>query len=213
MTTTERTARFWDRIAERYSKRSLPDPDSTRRKLEITRSRMRPSDVIVDIGCGTGTIALELAPHAARLTGIDVSGEMVKIARRKASESSAANVEFLQAGVIEGLGRFEPGSVDGVCAYNILHLLSDWRSALQIIHKTLRPGGFFISSTVCLANSWVPYRPLIAVMRWFGKAPHVEFIRTETLLDGMRDAGFVGLARPDVGAGRIISFVVATRPT
>jgi ubiquinone/menaquinone biosynthesis C-methylase UbiE len=204
-------ARFWDGIAEGYAKRPFPDPDATKRKLEITKARMRPGDVVVDLGCGTGTIALELAPHGGRLTGVDHSGEMLKIARRKAVDAGVANVEFVQAGVVEGLLRFEPASIDGVCAYNVLHLMSDWRDALRSIHDRLKPGGFFVSSTPCLGESFIPFRPLLAVMRWIGKAPPVEILRADTLLEAMRQAGFVDLTRPDVGGGRIAVFVAARR--
>jgi arsenite methyltransferase len=212
MPPTEDTARFWDAIAERYSKRPFADPEATRRKLEITKARIRPGDVVVDLGCGTGTIAIELAPHARHLTGIDVSSEMLKIARRKATDAGVANIEFVHARLGEGLARFEPASIDGVCAYNVLHLMSDWRDALHSIHDRLKPGGFFVSSTPCLAESLVPYRPLLAVMSWFGKAPPIEFLRADPLLEAMREAGFTGVTRPHVGGSRLAVFVVAERP-
>jgi ubiquinone/menaquinone biosynthesis C-methylase UbiE len=213
MPTAENTARFWDGIAEGYAKKPFPDPDATRRKLEITRARIRPGDVVLDLGCGTGTIALELAPHAQRVTGIDVSGEMLKLARRKASDANVANVEFVQAGLVEGLARFEPASIDGVCAYNVLHLTPDWRDALRSIHERLKPGGFFVSSTPCLAESIVPYRPVLAAMRWLGKAPPVEIFSADALLAAMREAGFTDVTRPDVGGSRMAVFAVATRPS
>ena len=212
MPPADENARFWDGVAEGYAKKPWPNPDATRRKLEITKARIRPGDVVVDLGCGTGTIALELAPHCRRLTGIDVSGEMVKIARRKATDANVANVEFVQSGVVEGLARFAPASLDGVCAYNVLHLVSDWRGALRSIHDRLKPGGFFVSSTPCLADSLIPFRPVLAAMRWLGKAPPVELLRADTLIEALREAGFADPSRPDVGGSRMVAFVVAERP-
>ena len=98
-----------------------------------------------------------------------------------------------------------------MCAYNVLHLLPDWREALRSIHDRLKPGGFFVSSTPCLADSFVPFRPVLAAMRWVGKAPPVELLRAGTLVDAMREAGFSDLTRPDVGGSRMAAFVVGKR--
>ena len=205
-------ARFWDKIAEKYAAKPLPNPDSTARKLEIIRGGLGPAAEVVDIGCGTGTIVLELAGDAARLQGIDVSGEMVKISRRRAKEQGADNVDFRRATVSEGLQGFADESLDAVLAFNILHLVEDWREVLSAIHERLRPGGLFASSTVCLGDSWVPYRPVLAVMRWLGKAPPVEIISPAELVAAMAETGFVDIDRPEVDATSTTAFLVARRP-
>ena len=53
---------------------------------------------------------------------------------------------------------------------------------------------------------------MITVMRWLGKAPPVKIFKTDTLVADMRRAGFVDIERPDVGASKIVGFVVATKP-
>lgn len=98
------------------------------------------------------------------------------------------------------------------CAYSLLHLVEDRTNALAHIHRLLKPGGFFISSTVCLGDSWIPYRPILAVMRWIGKAPMVKTISRPTLLGDITKAGFADVAETDVGADSTIAFVVATKP-
>jgi 2-polyprenyl-3-methyl-5-hydroxy-6-metoxy-1,4-benzoquinol methylase len=205
-------AHFWDKIAEKYAAKPLPNPASTARKLEIIREGLEPTAEVVDLGCGTGTIVLELARDVARIHGVDVSGEMINIARRKADDQGADNVDFRRATVSAGLDGFSECSLDGVLAFNILHLVSDWREALTAIHQRLRPGGLFASSTVCLGDSWVPYRPILAVLRWLGKAPPVEIIRSADLEATMASAGFVDIERPDVDASSTTAFLVARRP-
>jgi len=204
--------KFWDGIADKYAARPLPNPDSTAKKLDIVRSLVDAESTLVDIGCGTGTIALELAPGVGAVRGIDMSGEMVRIARGKATDAGAGNVAFEQAGVLEGLRALDDASVDCLCAFNILHLVAEWRSVLGEAFRVVRPGGSFVSSTVCLNDTWIPFRPLIAVMRWFGKAPHVVFLRAQEVLEGMTAAGFADLQRPEVGADKNTAFVVARRP-
>jgi arsenite methyltransferase len=85
------------------------------------------------------------------------------------------------------------GSLDGICAYSILHLVDDRAAALAQIFRLLKPGGFFISSTVCLSESWVPYGALIWGMQLVGKAPMVKIFDKHTLVDEIRESGFVDI--------------------
>lgn len=204
-------ATFWNRLAEKYSRQPVANPDAFERKIAITRSCMSPGDVILDIGCGTGSLALRLAPHAAHVHGLDLSSEMVRIARDKATVQKVSNVTF-HVGAFDEDISFAPESLDGLCAYSLLHLLEDRTTALQRIYRLLKPGAFFVSSTVCLKESWVPYTPVLRVMRWLGKAPLVKVFTKQSLANDIRDAGFVNLSQPDVGADPTIAFVVAAKP-
>jgi len=202
---------FWNNLAEDYSRQPVENPEAFDRKIEITKSRMQANHTVLDIGCGTGSLALRLAPFAARVHGLDISSEMVRIGRAKAAADQVENVTF-HVGPFDGAVPFEPESLDGICAYSILHLMEDPRASMEQIFALLKPGGFFISSTVCLGDSWMPYRPLIAAMRWAGKAPMVQILPRDSVVEDARAAGFVDIDLPDVGAKNTIAFMVATKP-
>lgn len=205
-------ATFWNNLAEKYSRQPVKDPDAFERKIDITKSRMTPRDVVLDTGCGTGSLALRLAPSAAHVHGLDLSSEMIRIANGKARAQKVDNVTFHTGPLDDSFTAFEPKSLDGICAYSLLHLVGDRSAALDRIYRLLKPGGFFVSSTVCLGETRVPYGPLLRVMRWLGKAPPVTIFSKRTLEDEVRRAGFVDLSRPDVGAKPIIAFLVAAKP-
>ncbi|PSP99401.1 SAM-dependent methyltransferase [Halobacteriales archaeon QS_4_70_19] len=99
---------------------------------------LRPDDVVLDLGTGTGAIALALAGDAGRVVGRDISDGMLERAREKATEQGIDNVEF-------GDGTFrEPnydGPVDVVVSNFAMHHLSDAekREAIDVI-AGLSPG-------------------------------------------------------------------------
>ena len=202
---------FWNRLAERYARKPVEDPAAFERKITLTRDRMGPGDQWLDVGCGTGSLALRLAPSAARIHGLDLSSEMIRIAREKADAAAVSNVSF-HVGPFDDSVPFDAGSLDGVCAYSLLHLMADRDAALARIHRLLRPGGVLVTSTLCLAETWVPYTPLLTMMRWLGKAPPVAVIDKKTLRAEVHAAGFVDVEHPDVGAVSTVEFLIAVKP-
>ena len=202
-------AAFWDRIAEDYARKPWPNPDSTARRLAITRSLLRPTDRLLDLGCGTGTMLLELAPDVADAEGLDVSPEMIRIARGKPAPSG--NVRFAVGGA--DVLRHADASLDVVTAFNLIHLVDDPLASLREIRRVLKPGGWFVASTACLGGSWwPPYSLLIPVMQWFGKAPSVHCFPEDDLRRWYGEAGFTELTAHDVGAEATQPFFTARVP-
>lgn len=204
-------AAFWDRIADDYAKKPFPKPEATERKLAITRSLLGPEARLLDLGCGTGTILLRLAPFVREGVGVDVSPAMVAIAEGKRAAAGVGNLRF-QAEPAGTLAGVPDASFDGVCAYNLLHLVPDPAALVAAVHRVLRPGGVFVSSTSCLGGVWFPpYALFLPVLRWVGKAPAVTLFTAEELRGMLTAAGFVGLEEPDVGDTAPGVFLVARK--
>ncbi len=205
-------AMFWNGIAEKYAAQPVENPDAFDRKIAATKARMKPEDVVLELGCGTGSLALRLQAHAAEIHGVDVSDEMIRIAREKAEAAKADHVTFHVGALEEGLEGFAPESVDVALAFSLLHLVEDRAATVRWLFERLRPGGTFVASTVCLGKRAWFFAPLIFLMRLFGKAPRVWFVTPEQLVDEMREAGFVDVERVDVGAKDTVAFTLATKP-
>lgn len=203
--------RFWDQIAESYARKPVDDEAAFERKKEIVRNVLTPTSQVVEVGCGTGSLALDLAASAGHIHAIDLSAEMVRIARGKAEAQGVGNATFHKADVAT-LPPLEAGSFQCALAFSVLHLVEDRPALLNALFDLLEPGGTLVSSTVCLGGSYVPYGLILPVMRWFGKAPPVWILKEDTLRSEIEAAGFVSVEAPDVGTGRDVVFLTARRP-
>jgi arsenite methyltransferase len=208
---TAADAKFWNDLAEKYAAKPVENISAFERKKSITRDLLRPDSTVLEIGCGTGSLALSLAPRAGHIHGLDISAEMLRIADQKRQAQGITNVTFRE-GTLDADAPYPPHSFDSVWAYSILHLVPDRRRVLATLFELLKPGGSFVSSNVCLGDSWAPYGAMIAVMRWFGKAPVVHIYNRATMLRELGEAGFVDVTEHDVGASKQVAFVVAKKP-
>ena len=142
-------SRFWDRHAKGYAKRPVADEAAYRQKLKVTQNYLKPDMEVLEFGCGTGTTALIQAPFVKHILATDISGGMLEIARAKAAAQGVGNVTFQQVS-IEELDAPD-ASFDVVMGHSILHLLQDRKAAIAKVHRMLRPGGAFVTSTACPA--------------------------------------------------------------
>lgn len=178
-------AAFWDRIAPRYARMRIFNLAAYDATMARVKTHLRDTDRVLELGCGTGSTAFLLAPFAKDYVGTDISGGMIDIAEEKASSLSVPNLRFRKADASEHAGlQFEK-----VLAFNLLHLVPETESTLEMVHGLLPKGGLFISKTPCLGEKWY-YRPIIAAMGAIGKAPSMRFLKVPELDRMMIQAGF-----------------------
>lgn len=180
--------RFWNRMARRYASRPLDDEAGYLKKLRIMREHVDPFTDVLEFGCGTGSTALILAPHARHYRAIDFSQRMIDIAADKAARSAIDNLSF-ECAAYEQLDADE-SSFDVIIGQSVLHLMTNWRPAIARVHNLLRPGGVFISSTVCLGDVMPAIRYAAPVGRVFGLLPRLSVFSLKDLRAALTDAGF-----------------------
>jgi ubiquinone/menaquinone biosynthesis C-methylase UbiE len=121
-------AAFWNGMARRYADSPVRNPENWEKTLELTRARLAPEAEVLELGCGTGSSALRLAPHLARYTGTDDASGMIGIAREKLAETPVEGLSFETART--GDGSLPEGPFDAVLAFNLLHLVPDLPATL-----------------------------------------------------------------------------------
>ncbi|MBI1260605.1 MAG: methyltransferase domain-containing protein [Rhizobiales bacterium] len=117
---------------------------------------------ILDVGCGDGSLAVELARRTAYVTGVDASPEMIAAARRLA-DRQGRDIS-LEIGKVETLS-FEADTFDAVLAVTVLCFVEDAAGALCEMFRVLKPGGRLIVGELGRYSSWAAIR---RVKGWLG---------------------------------------------
>ncbi|MEV8479206.1 class I SAM-dependent methyltransferase [Streptomyces sp. NPDC051173] len=93
----------------------------------------------LDIGCGEGLLARELAERVPAVTGVDVSGEMIRLARERGAR--VRNATFAEADFLDDAhGLLGEGKYDFVSAVAVVHHV-EFSSAIEAVVRLLAPGG------------------------------------------------------------------------
>lgn len=136
----------WDRISQLYLREVDPRFAPVVENV-IRRSGLKPGQHVLDLGTGTGTVAMaaaRLVGAHGRVTAVDISPEMLMLAKRRAVELGLRNVEFH-----EGRAETIPGE-DGVCdvvlaSLSLMYVI-DRGAAAREIRRVLRPGGRLVGA-------------------------------------------------------------------
>jgi SAM-dependent methyltransferase len=167
---------------------------------------LREGETVLDLGSGGGIDVLLSARRvgaSGRAIGVDMTDEMLALARRNAAEAGATNVEF-RKGTIEAL-PLDDASVDVVISNCVINLASDKAAVFAEIARVLRPGGRVGVSDVvaddlltpeqraergsyvgCIAGA-LSFREFRAGLRAVGLTD-VEVVPTHQLTEGMHSA-------------------------
>ena len=178
---------FWDKRADRYDAKLYKGPNYAAR-LDRAAAVFKASDSVLDVGCASGEITLDLAPHAREILGIDHSARMVEAVNAKARERGIRNARFEQ--MEPGDPRLDEGAFNVVTAYSVIHLLDDVPGTLARLRDLLTPGGHLITETPCLDDWRSVWRILVRLAVFVGMAPPVVGLRAAQLESMIADAGF-----------------------
>lgn len=183
-----KTMKFWDKIADGYSKKPVSDETVYKMKKELTRECFRPDSRVFEFGCGTGTTAISHAPYVKDILATDISPEMLRIAKERAVAAGTQNVTFKQWNVESD--PLPGNNYDVVLAFSILHLVNDLPTVLETCQNMICDGGVLVSSTGCLADKKNFLRPILGFLKWIGKVPYIAFLNTERFEESLEASGF-----------------------
>lgn len=174
-------AREYSLLAERYDTRWAHYIRATCQRT-LAQVRLRASDRVLDVGCGTGVMLAELQRRndAARLVGIDLVPQMLDVARRRLPAAVA-----LHLAAADRL-PFDDASFDIVLSASVFHYLSDPGAALREWTRVVRPGGQLVITDWCA--DYLTIRILHRYLRRFRPA-HQRAWRVDEMTRWLSGAG------------------------
>ncbi|MBF0469503.1 MAG: methyltransferase domain-containing protein [Desulfamplus sp.] len=156
--------------------------DSTTRNT-IERMDMKPTDKVLDVGCGTGSLLYRLASSCpeAQLSGFDLVPEMLDVARRRLRDNVT-----LCAGLAEHI-PFANNHFDIVISCNMFHYIRNPGLALKEMYRVLRPGGQIVITDWC--HDYITCQLCELYLRISNPA-HFKIYRTKECKQMLEQAGY-----------------------
>ena len=197
--------------------------DAYWRRRGVQRLSAKPGGTYLDVGCGTGDIALEIVRQSpqSQVVGIDPSLGMLELGRKKVEEAGLSNSISLLQGDALNLG-YEADSFDGAISSFCIRNVTRRKQALQEILRVVRPGGVLV--IVELTEPGGPImKPLFriyshivmpAVTKVMSSVPAyryltdsmADFPRPQLFAELMADAGFVNMGFVHLTGGIVTLF-------
>ena len=178
-----------------------------RRAVELLQ--LRPGDRVLDVGCATGRVTLEVARHldaacGGLAVGLDASPEMIRTARRKAPSGSCR----FDLGVAEAV-PYEDRSFDKAVSTFFFHHLNgqDKLACLREVRRVLTEDGLFVLADVDVPTNWLG-RLCAACGQWLLKQPELDENIAGLLPSLFTEAGFTGVRRLAHDLGYVTTFVL-----
>ncbi|HLA93692.1 MAG TPA: class I SAM-dependent methyltransferase [Actinomycetota bacterium] len=132
----------FDRAVEFYDQTRAISEESMERTVELLASQLDGRGRLLEVGVGTGLLALPLHERGLDVTGLDLAEPMLAKLTEKAGRRTPFPLVLGDATRMP----FRGGSFGGAYLRWVLHLIPDWRTAVAEIVRVVRPGGAFVAS-------------------------------------------------------------------
>jgi len=186
--------RFDARVVKRYDALRGHPPDVSAQLGKVIAEQIGTPSRVLELGVGTGRIALPVASAGCEVFGVDLSSHMLQALQQRSESESNGNVHLAQADISRL--PFGDDVFGGAMAVHVLHLVSNWVGVLAEVARVVRPGG-----TLVLGRDWIDPESFSGKIRNTFRRTVVE-VGTEMLPPGATAA-----APPSGGAAIVKSLM------
>lgn len=137
-----------------YSQKKGAFVDRVETDLALSMLKLESGMTVLDVGCGTGNFSMKLAGMGCIVTGIDVSEEMLNVAREKAAEKSLS-ISYLQMDATELI--YQEEIFDAVVSIAAVEFIEDTAQAVKEMFRVAKVGGQILIGTINADSDWGDY--------------------------------------------------------
>jgi 2-polyprenyl-3-methyl-5-hydroxy-6-metoxy-1,4-benzoquinol methylase len=185
-----KSEKFWDKVSNLFnsSEKKIKQNSTSFKTIEATKKMLDSSDVVLDYGCGPGTITIEIAESVKTMHAIDISSGMIEVAKGTAAKRNIENIDFEHSNLFDE--QYKKESFNVILAFNILHFIEDTPKVMLRLNDLLKPGGLFISATACLGERKTFLSMMMFFLTKIGVVPKMNFFKISELENLMTDGNF-----------------------
>lgn len=200
--------RFDTRVAAQYDALRGHPPEVAVEIGQAMAAQLGAGARILELGVGTGRIAIPLAKAGCEVIGVDLSAHMLAALAEHISSEDLHDISLARADITAL--PFREHSFDGAVAVHVLHLVSNWAGVLEQLQRLVRPGGALI-----LGRDWVDPESMAGAIRNTFRQTVID-VGTDMLPPGATAAAppsggaaivkcLMGLGAKPIGTGEIVA--------
>jgi ubiquinone/menaquinone biosynthesis C-methylase UbiE len=125
--------------------------DQVQTELAFSLFKPKKGMSVLDVGCGTGNFSIKLAKMGLNVTGIDVSDNMLDVARDKAKKGGLS-IDFINMDARDMI--FEDESFDGVISMAAIEFIQESEKVLNEMFRVVKKGGKIVIGTINRDSKW-----------------------------------------------------------
>lgn len=188
----EKEKRVWEKLAKTYDKQTRVFENAYNLTIEKTNGLLNSNHKVLEIACGTGIVTLGVADSVNKVTAIDISPNMIKVAQEKAKSLNKTNIDFK---IEDGYSLpYKDKEFDIILLFNILHLIKEPNQQLREAYRLLKSGGYLVTATDCYGEN-VPLKikcklEIQNILNKLGILPYLHNYRKGDLLSLFKTTGF-----------------------
>lgn len=168
------SAGFWNSLSKSYDSNAKQRFSQTYNDTyKKCCGYLKPTDTVLDYGCGTGIITTAIAKDVKEIHALDYSDKMIDVAKRKAERKKITNISFITSSIEDC--SFSDETFDVVLAANVLCYIKEDERIIRQIHRLLKPDGIFLSVTDCLDEKKSFAAGLEGFLSRIGLLPFIRF--------------------------------------
>lgn len=143
--------KFASQYDEWYSEKKGSFVDKVETDLAFKMIKIEKNMKILDIGCGTGNFSIKLAKMGCKVTGIDISDEMLEIAKSKATKQMLP-IDFIKMDLNDL--KFKDNEFDAIISVAAFEFIDDGAKALNEIFRIVKKDGQILVGTIAGDSAW-----------------------------------------------------------
>jgi ubiquinone/menaquinone biosynthesis C-methylase UbiE len=184
----DKSEKFWDKMATSYDREEESAIPTINKYIEKGKKYLKITDRVLDLGCGTGKVSIEVSNSVKEIQAIDISSKMIEIAKKKVNDRNLTNITFFQTTIFDD--RFTEENFDVIFGFYVLHLLEEINTAIQRINEILRPGGYLISVTPCMKEKKKISGIFLSLLSKIRLVPKIKLFKFSDLENLLKEGNF-----------------------